>query len=265
MKFYLIVAKGSKLGMPIPITADLFIIGSDKMCQMRKRSLPPKQCALVTRTRKVFVRDMDSGVLTLVNGTAIAPGAEWPLHSGDRISIGTLEFMVQFREHAVSQRDLEEWAMQCLDIQPDTEEDEDFLSDKYKSASSAAQSIFNQLNAMKGEVKGRLRISTDHGVTVVRFHDAMMIDESEIAFIKKELCDNLNKANLRVLLDLKNIRRMSSAAVAMLTDFYRWLRPWGSSLALCRVRDELESAMTILCMESIPVFKDKRSALTSTW
>ena len=30
MKFYLIVAKGSKQGMPIPITVDLFLIGSDK-------------------------------------------------------------------------------------------------------------------------------------------------------------------------------------------------------------------------------------------
>ena len=42
MKFYLIVAKGSKQGLPIPITVDLFLIGSDKMCQLRKRSLGPK-------------------------------------------------------------------------------------------------------------------------------------------------------------------------------------------------------------------------------
>src|SRR5947209_6413442 len=47
MKFYLIVAKGSKQGLPIPITVDLFLIGSDKMCQLRKRSLGPKHCAFV--------------------------------------------------------------------------------------------------------------------------------------------------------------------------------------------------------------------------
>ena len=73
MKFYLIVAKGRKQGMPIPIEIDLFLVGSDKMCQLRKRSLGPRHCAFVTRDNKVFVRDMDSGQTTLVNGSAIAP------------------------------------------------------------------------------------------------------------------------------------------------------------------------------------------------
>lgn len=264
MKFYLIVAKGRKQGMPIPITVDLFLVGSDRMCQLRKRSLEPKQCAFVTRNKKVFVRDMDSGQFTLVNGSAIPPGAEWPLHSGDRITVGPLEFMIQFREHAVAQKDMEEWANQCLDDQKQLEDDE-FQSTTYKSAANAAQSIFNQLNLMKGEVKGRLRISVDHGITIVRFNDAMLIDESEIAMIKKELCDNLNKRDLRVLLDLKNVRRMSSAAAMMLTDFNRWLRPWGSTMAFCRIRSELESGMAMLRVENVPTFKDKREALAAKW
>src|ERR1017187_463403 len=98
MKFYLIVAKGRKQGMPIPVKVDLFIVGSDKECQLRKPSLGPKHCAFVTRNKKVFVRDMDSGRPTLVNGSVIPTGAEWPLHTGDRIAIETLEFLVEFRE-----------------------------------------------------------------------------------------------------------------------------------------------------------------------
>ena len=35
MKLFLIVAKGKHQGMPIPFKIDLFLIGSDKMCQMR--------------------------------------------------------------------------------------------------------------------------------------------------------------------------------------------------------------------------------------
>ena len=73
MKFYLIVAKGSKQGLPIPIAIDLFLVGSDRMCQLRKKTLGPRHCAFVTRDKKVFVRDMDSGQPTLVNGAAIAP------------------------------------------------------------------------------------------------------------------------------------------------------------------------------------------------
>jgi anti-anti-sigma regulatory factor len=93
----------------------------------------------------------------------------------------------------------------------------------------------------------------------------MLIDESEIALVKKELCDNLNKPGMRVLLDLKNIRRLSSAAVMMLADFYRWLRPYGSTLAFCRVREELMSAMAILHVEKVPVFKDRKTALAENW
>jgi anti-anti-sigma regulatory factor len=266
MKFYLIVAKGTKQGLPIPITADLFLIGSDKMCQLRKRSLGLKHCAFVTRDKKVFVRDMDCGDPTLVNGSAIPTGGEWPLHSGDRVMVGPLEFLIKFRENALSQKDLEEWAMRSLDVQKGVEDDNDeFLSSKYKTASSAAQSIFNKLNAIKGEITGRLRIGAEKDVTVIRFNDSMLVDESEIALIKKELCDNLNKPNQRVLMDLKNVRRLSSSAVIMLADFYRWLNPWGSTLAFCRVRPELESAMSMLRIENVPIFKDKRTALTSKW
>ena len=114
MKFYLIVAKGKKQGMPIPITIDLFLLGSDKMCQLRNPNLGPKQCAFVTRDKKVFIRDFDSGHVTEVNGSVIPPGEEWPLHGGDRIAVGNLEFMIQYREKPLSQRDLEEWAARCL-------------------------------------------------------------------------------------------------------------------------------------------------------
>ena len=78
MKFYLIVAKGKKHGMPIPITIDLFLLGADEMCQLRNKNLGAKQCALVTREKKVFIRDFDSGQPTLVNGDLVPPDTECP-------------------------------------------------------------------------------------------------------------------------------------------------------------------------------------------
>ena len=264
MKFYLIVGKGRKQGMPIPIAIDLFLIGSDRMCQLRKRGLGVKHCALVTRDNKVFVRDMDSGHSTLVNGAAIPTGSEWPLHAGDRISVGPLEFLVQFREHGLSQQDLEEWAMRSLDLQEEQEEEEDADAD-HRSAQSAAQSMLNKLNAMKGVVKGRLRVGVERDVTTVRFNDFKLIDESEIAMIKQELCDSLNKPNMRALLDFKNVRKLSSQAVIMLSDVYRWFRARGGAMAFCRVRPELETAMTMLKVENIQLYRDKKTALASKW
>ena len=149
MKFYLIVARGKQKGLPIPITIDLFMIGSSEMCQLRSQQpgIGVEHCALLSRERKVFIRDLNSGEATTLNGNLVPPGEECPLHAGDRIEVGPLEFMVQFREKALSQRDLEEWAARCLDVTLEQELfDED--ADEFHgstTASSAAASIIDKL------------------------------------------------------------------------------------------------------------------------
>ena len=75
MKFYLIVAKGKHKGMPIEIKVDLFLIGAKKICQLHsnKPGVGEEHCALVTRERKVFLRDLNSGEATLINGSLVPP------------------------------------------------------------------------------------------------------------------------------------------------------------------------------------------------
>ncbi len=270
MKFYLIVAKGKHKGMPIEIKVDLFMIGSRKMCQLRSKlpGIDREHCALVMRGRKVFIRAMSRDNPTLVNGSSIPAGDEWPVHAGDLLEVGPLEFMVQLREKVLSQKDLEEWAAGCLDadrarnILDDTSVDE---FHKPTNASQAAGAIIDRLQAQRGLVMGRLRIGRDpSGITTVRFNDSHLVDEAEIALIKKELCEYLGKPNLRILLDFKNVRRMATAAVNMLGDFYLWLKPWGSTLAFCRVRSDLQGILTTMGL-SIPRFYDKKMALAAKW
>ncbi len=266
MKFYLIVTKGSKQGLPIPIDVDLFLLGSEKMCQLRAPSLAAKQCALISRDKKVFVLDFDTGVPTLVNDHLVPPGDEWPLHAGDRLDVCGLHFMVQFREKALSGRDLEEWAASCLDVEENRnvlDESDDFH--KYTNAADAAAQIIGHMNVMKGQVLGRLRIGREHGITIVRFSDTKLVDESEIQHVKSELTENLNKPNLRILLDLKNVRRMSTNAISMLTDFSRWVRPFASRVAICRLRPEMRDMMAMMRNASIPFFDDKPTAYSSKW
>jgi len=267
MKFYLIVAKGRKKGQPIPINVDLYLIGSEKMCQLRARSLATKHCAIVTRDRRVFIRDMHSDSPTMVNDSVVPPGEEWPLHAGDRIAFGNLAFMIQYREKPLSQRDLEEWAARCLDINhaQDLYDEEAAEFDETHSASQAAQQIIVQLTRQKGLVIGRLRIGLESGVTTVRFTDTKLIDEGEIAYIRRELCDQLNRPNLRVLLDCKNVRRMSSNAVMMIREFRAWLKSFGSTMALCRVRLDIRNILAAVEADDIPLFHDKKSALLAQW
>jgi anti-anti-sigma regulatory factor len=276
MKFYLIVAKGKHQGLPIPIEIDLFLVGSDKVCQLRSKmeGIGPQHCAFVTRERKVFVRDMGCGEPTFVNDDELPEHAEWPLHAGDHIRVGPLEFMIQFREKPLSQRDLEEWALRCLDESSeksgrhviDELEMQANVRSRTIDAASAAASILDKLNAQKGVVRGRLRISREGTITIVRINDIYLVEEAELALINKELHDNLNHPNLRVLLDFKNVRRMSSTAAEMFNDLAKWLRRQGSSLAACRLRPELKDMLqTLHFTDNVPTFSDKSTALMGTW
>jgi anti-anti-sigma regulatory factor len=276
MKLFLIVAKGKHQGMPIPIKIDLFLIGADKICQMRsdRPGVGRQHCALVTRERKVFVRDLDSGELTLLNGAPVPPGEEWPLHAGDHLAIGPLEFLVQFREKPLSQRDLEEWALKCLDVDRANpykeygDEDDPFCHENRPSinASDAAASILDRLTLRRGLVKGRLRIGLDSGITTVRFNDLYLVEESEIALVKKEIQENLIRPNLKVLFDCKNVRRLSSAAAEMFLELHGWLGNRGCSMALCRVRPDLHAILqTLGIFEKVKHFADKKLALATRW
>lgn len=275
MKFFLIVAKGKKQGMPIPIEVDLFLVGSGNMCQLRAehQDIGEQHCAFVKRERKVFLRDLGSGEATIVNGDVIPSSEEWPLHVGDLIEIGPLKFMIQFHEKSLSQRDLEEWALSCLDLDSsrkitamDRLEAASSAGKQSEDAASTAQAILERLSVQRGIIKGRLRISREDGITTVRINDIYLVEEAELALIKKELHDNLNRNNLKIVLDMKNVRRMSSAAAEMFGELQGWLKPFGSKMAMCRLKPELLDMLKSLpATQRVPFFADKKTAAAAKW
>lgn len=274
MKFYLIVAKGKKAGMPIPVEIDLFLIGSSPVCQLRADypGIGEQHCALVTRGRKVFISDLDSGEPTFVNGEILTPGLEWPLHAGSVLEVGPLKFVIQYREKALSQRDLEEWALSCLDQNDDRKHefvrkaDDEFHSEQFEAAASAAAAILDGMNSQKGEVKGRLRISREGQITLVRVNQLYLVETSELALIQHEMYEHLSHPNLRVLVDLKNVKRMSSQAAEMFAQLRSWLGPKASRLAICRIRPDFEGMLRAYPVtHDLPIFADKQKGLTSKW
>ena len=195
------------------------------------------------RERKVFIRDLNTEEPTLVNGDVIPASAEWPLHPGDVIEVGPLKFIIQYHEKELSKRDLEEWALKCLDLDGsrkvtaiDRIEAVTAESRIMDNAADVASTILDRISVQRGIVKGRLRISREDGITVVRINDVYLVEEAELALIKKELHENLNRSNLKVLLDMKNVRRMSSSAVEMLAEVIAWMRPFGSRIAITRAQ-----------------------------
>jgi anti-anti-sigma factor len=265
MKFSLVVASGPKTGLPISIDADLFMMGSDPVCQLRSPGLGARQCALVSRLERVFIRDFDSGKPTLVNDQVMPSGQEWPLHAGDVIQVGKLKFIAQYDDDTPSESDLEDWHETTLDIEADRGVDDEHGLTPVASASAAARNLIGKLNAIKGEIVGRLRITTDHGVVHVRFTDEVIVDDGEIGHIKNELMTRLQRPNQRILLDFKNVRRMSSAAYTMFAGFSRWIQRRGCRLAFCRVAPELHDMMRSVHLEAIPTFDDRKVAAASSW
>jgi anti-anti-sigma regulatory factor len=274
MKFYLIVAKGKKQGMPIPVEIDLFLIGSGPMCQLRAvhDDIGEQHCAIVTRGRRVYVSDLDSGRPTFVNGEVLTPGVEWPLHPRDILEVGPLKFMIQYREKVLNQRDLEEWALSCLDQNVarkkefDRSDSEEFHSEQFEAAASAAAAILDGLNAQRGVVKGRLRLSREGGITVVRVNDVYLVEDAELAQINHELHELLDQPNMRVLIDMKNVKRMSSQAAEMFAHLRGWLRPKGSRLAFCRLRPEFEQMLRAYPVTTdLQMFPEKPKALSAKW
>lgn len=276
MRFYLIVAKGKHRGLPIPITVDLFVVGKTPTCQLRAQhpQLGEQHCAFVTRGRKVFLRDLGSGMPTLVNGSELPGSEEWPLHKGDVIAVGPLEFRISFSEKQLSQRDLEEWALKTLDEDhgprksafDEIDEAMEAGDRNYNDAAAAAAAILNKQSAIKGVVRGRLRIARDGTITVVRINDVYLVEPAELAHLKKEFQENLNARNLRVLLDMKNVRRMSSSAVTLFADLSHWLRQQGGTMALCRARPELANLMGDLQnLFNLRVYQEKEKALVAKW
>jgi hypothetical protein len=52
----------------------------------------------------------------------------------------------------------------------------------------------------------------------------------------------------------------------MLADFCRWLQSHrGSSMAVCRIRPELRSALSMFKIENIRIYRDMKTALAADW
>jgi anti-anti-sigma regulatory factor len=273
MKVYLIVASGKRKGFPILLQQTLFMLGSDDVCQLRSPlpGIAPRHCAVRVDDRKVFLRDLGSEEGTLVNGARMPASEEWALHKGDRIAVGPLEFMVQFTELNLKKNDAEEWALKCLDGQDEEREvleDLELMARKedFANAAMAAQGILDRLTAQRGVVKGRLRVSREGQVTCVRLLDSFLVAEAEIALLRKELFDSLNQPGLRILIDCKQLARMSAAAAEMFGDIAHHLHVNRCSMAVCRLKPELQSILQMLPMfENVHFFRDKPIALSAAW
>lgn len=81
-------------GKVIPIACERFLIGRDADCQLRPSSsqVSGRHCAVLLRSGRVFLRDLESITGTTINGRQIK--GEIELLADDRLTIGPLTLAV---------------------------------------------------------------------------------------------------------------------------------------------------------------------------
>lgn len=96
MHIQLVVASGSKSGQTIQITGSKFLIGRAEDCHLKPRSelISRYHCAIISEEGYAAVRDLGSKNGVFLNGERVSLESE--LKNGDRLSVGPLEFIVQF-------------------------------------------------------------------------------------------------------------------------------------------------------------------------
>jgi pSer/pThr/pTyr-binding forkhead associated (FHA) protein/anti-anti-sigma regulatory factor len=275
-RLFLIPTGGKLRGVPIGVKGGLFLIGTAQECQLRPpgAGLAPRHCLVVLRdAATVFVRDLDSGELTFVNGKTLPGGGECPLQAGDRLGVGPLEFLIKFREPGLSPRDLEKWAVRSLDEEDsrgarEIDEENEIFDDHGAShdAALAAASILDAWRTSQRVPDGPLKTRTQAGVTVVRFNYAHLVDEGVVAEVANALGEELARAGPQVLLDFKLVRHLSDGAVELVRAAARRLLHAGSKVALCRVHPSLRGHLEALQGSgALPHFPDKVAALEADW
>ncbi|MCL2304908.1 MAG: FHA domain-containing protein [Planctomycetaceae bacterium] len=94
MEVQLVVAGGSKAGQVIPIPGAKFLIGRAEDCHLKPRSelISRYHCAIISEDGYVAIRDLGSKNGVYLNGERVS--LENELKSGDKLSLGPLEFVV---------------------------------------------------------------------------------------------------------------------------------------------------------------------------
>ena len=94
MKWALMVGRGKRKGMIIPIQKSPFKIGRDDDCQLRTSNpyVSHRHCELLAADDKIVIRDCNSTNGTFINSQRVEGQVE--VHEGDRLKIGSMAFVV---------------------------------------------------------------------------------------------------------------------------------------------------------------------------
>ncbi|MGE0373838.1 MAG: STAS domain-containing protein [Planctomycetaceae bacterium] len=105
--------------------------------------------------------------------------------------------------------------------------------------------------------KRRLDIDTIGDVTIARFIDKKILDETNIQIIGNQLFGLVEEdGRKRIILDFSNVEYLSSAALGKLITLEKKVKSAGGKLRLCSIRPDIYEVFAITKLNQVFDIKD---------
>lgn len=105
----------------------------------------------------------------------------------------------------------------------------------------------------------RLDIEEVNGVTVARFTDKKILDESNIQIIGNQLFSLVDEDHRqKIVLDFTNVEYLSSAALGKLITMDKKVKASGGKLRLCSIRSDIKEVFKITRLDKLFQILDNR-------
>ncbi len=105
----------------------------------------------------------------------------------------------------------------------------------------------------------RLDIEEVNGVTVARFTDKKILDESNIQIIGNQLFSLVDDDHRqKIVLDFTNVEYLSSAALGKLITMDKKVKASGGKLRLCAIRSDIKEVFKITRLDKLFQILDSR-------
>lgn len=107
----------------------------------------------------------------------------------------------------------------------------------------------------------RLEVQQNNDVTVVRFVDRKILDESNIEEIGNQLFNLVDQGGRRkILLNFANVEYLSSAALGKLITLDKKIKAHSGKLRLCNIRPEIYEVFAITRLNKVFDIQDEETA-----
>jgi anti-sigma B factor antagonist len=105
----------------------------------------------------------------------------------------------------------------------------------------------------------RLDIEEVNGVTIARFTDKKILDESNIQIIGNQLFNLVDEDHRqKIVLDFTNVEYLSSAALGKLITMDKKVKASGGKLRLCAIRSDIKEVFKITRLDKLFQILDNR-------